>query len=655
MAFFGWVPGLGGKYLNYGQYFLLAFGGTFLVSAVGLFILHLIWSLIRKKKPSVSDVSARDAARQLTSLLLESESSASYIEPKPVSYDKSRVSSFLSWLGCFALSLALLMLSTFDAVPWGVSAFLIFLVLGSRFTFSLYTRTPQAYGRDRRLALIGTHKLMRPLKNVAFAVTTIARHKRAWFFGGLAFIATISFLSTFFLSGLCFGIFNHLEGGLVMGPVALSTRFSRSRLPAPCASKGPCHLYITYPEHPSVSMFINVQMAPNSPAVTVYFDTVSRANQPVSAYAKNTRAEVTPVPLIEAHGARDVHSALLTGLLPATSYFFVVAYEGGVTQEKKFRTAPNDLSAYTFITGGDVGTGEIVGAINKQAARQNPLFGLVGGDVAYDNGMHTCYRTWDAWIGQWEETMVDSQQHVIPMVLAVGNHDSGTNSQSKHNVDLKNSPPLFFSLFPQHSYPSSQPSITNPSTPGLDLSLPEISQRRSYHTHYIGNYSMVLSLDSGHVVDFGGDQAQWIEGEMGRAAQASMPVKMAVYHVPLYPGLKEYEDHYASVLGQKAWVPIFDQHHLTVGFENHVHLYKKTPPLKNGSPDPSGTVYVGDGLWGVDPNPGHIGDITFGSEPMEVQKVHHIWRVDVSPFNVTLTAFNKDGTVLDTIVRPVVV
>ena len=44
---------------------------------------------------------------------------------------------------------------------------------------------------------------------------------------------------------------------------------------------------------------------------------------------------------------------------------------------------------------------------------------------------------------------------------------------------------------------------------------------------------------------------------------------------------------------------MFDNYGIIAAFENHVHQYKRTFPLKNDSIDPKGTVYFGDGSLGV--------------------------------------------------------
>lgn len=53
------------------------------------------------------------------------------------------------------------------------------------------------------------------------------------------------------------------------------------------------------------------------------------------------------------------------------------------------------------------------------------------------------------------------------------------------------------------------------------------------------------------------------------------------------------------IKAREAWVPIFDEYEFTGAFENHVHQYKRSYPLKNSKKSDKGTVYFGDGSMGI--------------------------------------------------------
>ena len=74
----------------------------------------------------------------------------------------------------------------------------------------------------------------------------------------------------------------------------------------------------------------------------------------------------------------------LTGLKPGTDYQFRI---GRQSPTYRFRTMPAKATdTIQFISGGDCGVNTHAVANNIQAARQDPMFALIGGDLGYDNG-----------------------------------------------------------------------------------------------------------------------------------------------------------------------------------------------------------------------------------------------------------------------------
>ena len=54
--------------------------------------------------------------------------------------------------------------------------------------------------------------------------------------------------------------------------------------------------------------------------------------------------------------------------------------------------------------------------------------------------------------------------------------------------------------------------------------------------------------------------------------------------------------------GQNAWIPTLDAHNFTAAFEHHVHVFKRTKPLRNftlAAEGEHGIVYLGGGAWGA--------------------------------------------------------
>src|SRR5579859_8089820 len=79
-----------------------------------------------------------------------------------------------------------------------------------------------------------------------------------------------------------------------------------------------------------------------------------------------------------------VFRAELTDLSPGTDYLFRI---GKYSPTYRFRTMPAKATdTISFISGGDCGINSHALANNIQAARQDPMFAVVGGDLGYDNG-----------------------------------------------------------------------------------------------------------------------------------------------------------------------------------------------------------------------------------------------------------------------------
>ena len=93
-----------------------------------------------------------------------------------------------------------------------------------------------------------------------------------------------------------------------------------------------------------------------------------------------------------------------------------------------------------------------------------------------------------------------------------------------------------------------------------------------------------------------------------------------------------------------AWLSIFDKHRLTAGLEHHDHVFTRTKLLRNGAPDPEGTLYVGDGCWGM---PARKVDPGVRWYQVKAASLQHFWVVDVSRDRVEYRAISKEGKVFD--------
>ncbi len=374
-------------------------------------------------------------------------------------------------------------------------------------------------------------------------------------------------------------------------------------------SAAPRHVYLTWQGDTSRTITVNYQTFEPTETSTVYFDTKTR-NGRHGDYRYTASGSTHQIPGLA--DERRVHWVELSKLTPGKTYYFIAGDpQHGFTAERKFRTVTSGVQSLRFVVGGDMGISSDGAELLQQSAKLSPAFGVVGGDIAYANDALTNFAKWDAWLDHWETNMVTPAGYTVPMVLAIGNHEvRGGTSAFMTNAQF------FFRYFAQ-------------------------DHERSYCTRTFGKNVAMFLLDSGHISPHGGEQAAWLDAQL--LAQRKVPNKFAVYHVPLYPSVRAF-DGGGSVQGRQAWLPIFDQHHLTTAFEHHDHAFKRTPLLRENKSDPHGTLYLGDGCWGMAARKVDAERRWYEAKAASLQ---HFWCVDVNRSKVEYRAVDKTGQVFD--------
>ena len=81
-------------------------------------------------------------------------------------------------------------------------------------------------------------------------------------------------------------------------------------------------------------------------------------------------------------------------------------------------------------------------------------------------------------------------------------------------------------------------------------------------------------------------------------------------------------------------------------FENHVHSFKRTKPLKGNFARENGTVYVGDGSFGAILQESCKPDRTVDLF-VKQGNMNHFWLSVVTNYSVTHSAYNTKGEVID--------
>ena len=318
------------------------------------------------------------------------------------------------------------------------------------------------------------------------------------------------------------------------------------------------------------TLFLTWQRDPTTTMTIQWVGTVGETADTTISYIpllsgpwQKQKPDVKPYPMTDF----KVFRAELTGLEPGTDYQFRI---GKSSPTYFFRTMPaKATNTISFISGGDCGVNPHAVANNIQAARQDPMFAVVGGDLGYDNGKSVEISL--AFLRNYSKSMVGRDGRLIPMVTCIGNHevDGGYNKKREKAPFFY---ALFDGLFPETGYAS------------LDF----------------GDYLSLVLLDTAHTSPIEGDQADWLEKTL--KARAEHPHVMVVNHVPAYPSFRKFEgtDGKAGTGegNRKHWVPLFEKYRVPVVLEHHDHTFKRTKPLLGGLANDNGVLFLGDGSWG---------------------------------------------------------
>jgi acid phosphatase type 7 len=310
-----------------------------------------------------------------------------------------------------------------------------------------------------------------------------------------------------------------------------------------------------------------------------------------------------------------LHQAEITGLNPDTEYLFHL--EGG--EDHLFRTLPKDLERpLRIVVGGDAYfSTELNVKMNREIARQSPDFAVVGGDIAYTEGLRRALRSrfwkiqrWEEFFQMWTKEMVTKEGRLIPMVPVIGNHDVKEGFDDPFRKEV-----LFYEYF---AFPKK----------GVPFRQLKIGERIAFYL-----------LDSGHTFPVGGAQTEWLE-ETLRANQKAQ-YHFPVYHIGAFPSETAYT-HLGSCDVRKFWVPLFEKNGVKISFENDSHTFKRTYPILKGRVDPNGIRYLGDGSWGVYPEKPHRHWYL-----AKALQSNSYWLLTLDRDGCTIEGLDNEGTLLD--------
>lgn len=305
------------------------------------------------------------------------------------------------------------------------------------------------------------------------------------------------------------------------------------------------------------------------------------------------------------------YQALLTGLRPATNYFYRVLMDGGELappEDFRFRTAPAGPGPFTFLAFGDSGTGQDEQRRLAQVMfREQPAFVVHTGDVAYPDGSFLEFR--NNHFAVYSPLMRRSTFFPSP-----GNHDYDT---------LGAVPYLMV-----HANP----------TDGV----PEFDRGRYYSFDW-GDVHF-LSLDTNAPLEQAaqgrGEMIRWVDNDL---RQTRKLWRVAYFHHPVRP-TSNHENDPNSALVRQHLEPIFDRHDVQLILSGHEHTYQQAAPRRGG-------VFVGPGLGTVNIITGGGGGGLYSVSPREglvfAKSAYHYMRCDVDLTRFGCQAIDIDGQQID--------
>lgn len=323
------------------------------------------------------------------------------------------------------------------------------------------------------------------------------------------------------------------------------------------------------PKYQPHQIMLNLTAAPAT-SMAVTWRTLEPVSGSIVEYARATDgttftdqtvsipAVMTPWPPKEGPNA-TWHSAVMTGLTPASGYVYRVGKKGSWSEWNQFRTADDSPSPFSFVFLGDP-QNDIrahVSRVFREAYRSVPdaRFWLFTGDL-------TTTPTEDLW-NEWFDA-AGFIHSTLPSIMVPGNHDYGTillAGARTHN----NAPHRWRAQF----------TLPENGLPGLE--------ETSYVIDYQGVRFVMVNSNTRLA-----EQAAWMD-----SALSATPCRwnIVAFHHPVYSTAAGRD----NVLSREAFRPVFEKHHVDLVLQGHDHTYSRTYRLTHGriaEANEHGTVYV---------------------------------------------------------------
>jgi hypothetical protein len=327
--------------------------------------------------------------------------------------------------------------------------------------------------------------------------------------------------------------------------------FSQTKYPAP---DHPEHVVLTWSRDPRTTQTIQWRTSSRIKRGVVRYQPrpAGASLDEKSARSKRASTQTLSTPTLVNDPLIHRHTAVLSGLQPATTYVYSVGdgSADGWTEPVEFTTAPAGAVPFSFVYMGDAQNGlDQWGVLLRNAYRARPdaAFYLMAGDLVNRGG-----ERWD-WDSFFENSKsVFDRRQLVP---AIGNHECQGGE-----------PKLYLAHF---ALPHNGPIGLQP--------------ERAYAFEYSNAKFIILdsNLDPAK-------QTAWLEKQL---ANTKATWKFVSYHHPAYSS----SGNRNNLELRDVWTPIFDKYHVDLALQGHDHAYLRTYPMRGQQRvrDPKdGTIYI---------------------------------------------------------------
>ena len=299
--------------------------------------------------------------------------------------------------------------------------------------------------------------------------------------------------------------------------------------------------------------------------------------------------------MVDTSNSRYLYEGKIENLVPNKKYFYQVVADTLKSNVIPFKCNITKDRPLTFVVTGDSRSNvRIFNEISEGIKNKNPDLIISVGDIVRNGGN---YKQWDEYFFNVAGKLIDR----IPFLPSVGDHES-----SKGDGDEGK---LFTYFY-----------------------MPNKNYKKLWYSYDYGNAHFVV-LDYRYPESK--EMIEWFKKDMSNSHSEWNFVYM---HRPSYN-----LGGHCSAWGREIWPKLFSKYNIDIVFAGHSHLYERFYPVRpNNKPEAHAVTYItsgGSGAYLYKTGKSHL--LAFA------KSVYHYIVVKLNNDQIELTAYKKDGSILD--------